>query len=75
MAGEPTRVQPSKKRHDVETAGAPEFGASYTIEQFLTEHESGRKFWDGLVALAERCGPFEFAAGKTRSAFLVRGGS
>ncbi len=73
VAGEPTRVQPSKKRHDVETAGAPEFGASYTIEQFLTEHESGRKFWDGLVALAERCGPFEFAAGKTRSAFLLRG--
>jgi|GEM_PF-364463 len=72
VAGEPTRVQPSRKRHDVDTSSASPLGSSYTIEQFLGEHERGRAFWDGLVELAKRCGPFEFAAGKTRSAFLLR---
>jgi DNA ligase D-like protein (predicted polymerase) len=73
VAGEPTRVQPSRKRHEVDTSGAGEFGASYTIEQFLADKSGGLPFWDGLVELARKCGPFEFAAGKTRSAFVVRG--
>jgi hypothetical protein len=72
VAGEPTRVQPSRKRHDVDTETSAPLGAHYTIEQFLAD-KGGKKFWDGLVDLARRCGPFEFAAGKTRSAFLVRG--
>ena len=48
-------------------------GSSYTIEEFLSDKgEKGRKFWDGLVALARRCGEFQFAPAKTRSGLMLR---
>ena len=73
IAGEPPRVQPSKKRADsVSAETTSTYGAVYTIEEFLAEHQSGEAFWNRLVELARGCGPFEFAAGKTRSAFLLR---
>ena len=73
IAGEPPRVQPSKKRADSTTAESTStYGAVYTIEEFIAEHQSGEPFWNRLVELAQDCGPFEFAAGKTRSAFLLR---
>ncbi|MGQ0848689.1 MAG: non-homologous end-joining DNA ligase LigD [Actinomycetota bacterium] len=73
VTGEPTRVQPSKKRAVVGKDVGGEIGATFTIEQYLADKgERARGFWNGLVALTRRCGDFEFAAGKTRSGFMLR---
>jgi DNA ligase D-like protein (predicted polymerase) len=73
MAGEPARVQPSRKRTEtVEPAGG-EAGTPITIDQFLAGRGTrAQALWDGLVALTRRCGEFDFAAGKTRSGFMLR---
>jgi DNA ligase D-like protein (predicted polymerase) len=76
VAGEPPRVQPSRKRMadtDEDKSSGQEEGATYTIEEYLADKgEKGRKFWDGLVALASRCGEFQFAPAKTRSGLMLR---
>lgn len=76
VAGEPPRVQPSRKRMTDSDEGKPsrqKEGSSYTIEEFLSDKgEKGRQFWDGLVDLARRCGEFQFAPAKTRSGLMLR---
>ena len=48
-------------------------GSSYTIEEYLADKgDKGREFWDGLVALARRCGEFQVAPAKTRSGLMLR---
>ena len=76
VAGEPPRVQPSRKRmadsDDGEQSPQKE-GSSYTIEEYLSDKgDKGREFWDGLVALARPCGEFQFASAKTRSGLMLR---
>ncbi len=59
----PDEAEPSRQKE----------GSSYTIEEYLSDKgEKGRKFWDGLVALARRCGEFQFAPAKTRSGLMLR---
>ena len=76
VAGEPPRVQPSRKRMadpDEDKPSEQKEGSTYTIEEYLSDKgEKGRKFWDGLVALARRCGEFQFAPAKTRSGLMLR---
>jgi len=73
MAGEPPRVQPSKKRTADTDGFEGEAGSRYTIEQFLSDKgEKAQKLWNELVALTRRCGDFEFAPAKTRSGFMLR---
>ena len=60
---DPDEVKPSEQKE----------GSSYTIEEYLSDKgEKGRQFWDGLVALARRCGEFQFAPAKTRSGLMLR---
>ncbi|MGH8927423.1 MAG: DUF5655 domain-containing protein, partial [Acidimicrobiia bacterium] len=72
VTGEPTRVQPSKKRVESRDFGG-QAGATYTIDQYLADKSpKARQFWDGLVELAHRCGDFEYAPAKTRSGLMLR---
>ena len=73
MAGEPARVQPSKKRSETVEPSGGDPGSPFTIEQFLAGRgPRARALWDRLVELTRRCGDFEFAAAKTRSGFMLR---